>query len=381
MSDRRLLAALQPVGQRARDPYLSALKPLSGYGRTPSLVGSRGPQVMTLLRRLGALSPALVALTLIADVTGADEGEIARAATVWESIGQRLDDGAKAHVANLRTITDLWQALDKYEFLRKTAVLSQDTGVLRADLNGLGHVLDEIAAAFRAFWLSQWSAAVATMANLLRIFVLKYVPSLQTRLVAMALEKFLGAVATTASVAFAGGVVYLLVMAHDVMNSLLKKALQFGFIFPTGNAAIDFNRAHLDQDRFPTFSEPPAQGRVPDGLEDFDWVAPNMQSTAPGAQAGTQTGTSGTGTGTSGTGTATPDAPSTPQGTGTTTPTTQPPSQVTVGRNGTLSDIAQQVYGDSGRYRDIYEANRDLIGDDPNAIVPGQQLRIPEPNN
>jgi nucleoid-associated protein YgaU len=43
----------------------------------------------------------------------------------------------------------------------------------------------------------------------------------------------------------------------------------------------------------------------------------------------------------------------------------------------TLSGIALEVYGNAGRWREIFEANRDVI-DKPNLIRPGWKLRIPD---
>jgi nucleoid-associated protein YgaU len=43
----------------------------------------------------------------------------------------------------------------------------------------------------------------------------------------------------------------------------------------------------------------------------------------------------------------------------------------------TLSSIAEQWYGDAGRFRDIYDANRNQLND-PDVIFPGQRLRIPQ---
>ncbi len=43
----------------------------------------------------------------------------------------------------------------------------------------------------------------------------------------------------------------------------------------------------------------------------------------------------------------------------------------------TLSSIAEQWYGDPGSFPIIFEANRDQLTD-PDVIVPGQQLRIPQ---
>jgi len=41
-----------------------------------------------------------------------------------------------------------------------------------------------------------------------------------------------------------------------------------------------------------------------------------------------------------------------------------------------LSKIAKKFYGDSGRYNEIFEANREVIRD-ANLIFPGQKIRIP----
>jgi LysM repeat protein len=42
-----------------------------------------------------------------------------------------------------------------------------------------------------------------------------------------------------------------------------------------------------------------------------------------------------------------------------------------------LSKIAQRFYGDAGLWPRIYQANRTVIGPDPNKIYPGQELVIP----
>ena len=42
-----------------------------------------------------------------------------------------------------------------------------------------------------------------------------------------------------------------------------------------------------------------------------------------------------------------------------------------------LSKIAKAAYGEGKRWPEIYEANKKLIGDNPNMIHPGQTLRIP----
>jgi nucleoid-associated protein YgaU len=43
----------------------------------------------------------------------------------------------------------------------------------------------------------------------------------------------------------------------------------------------------------------------------------------------------------------------------------------------TMRDIAQKVYGDADQWQRIYDANRDLIGPDPDALQVGTHLHIP----
>jgi nucleoid-associated protein YgaU len=43
----------------------------------------------------------------------------------------------------------------------------------------------------------------------------------------------------------------------------------------------------------------------------------------------------------------------------------------------TLRSIAQEVYGDASQWPRIYDANRDAIGPDPDALKAGTRLRIP----
>jgi nucleoid-associated protein YgaU len=51
--------------------------------------------------------------------------------------------------------------------------------------------------------------------------------------------------------------------------------------------------------------------------------------------------------------------------------------EYTVKSGDSLSKIAQQKLGDGNKWRQIYDANRAVIGDDPDLIKPGQRLRIP----
>jgi LysM repeat protein len=54
-----------------------------------------------------------------------------------------------------------------------------------------------------------------------------------------------------------------------------------------------------------------------------------------------------------------------------------PGSNYTVQSGDTLSSIAQRAYGDSNQWQVIYDANKHVIGSNPNVIYPGQVLYIP----
>jgi nucleoid-associated protein YgaU len=51
----------------------------------------------------------------------------------------------------------------------------------------------------------------------------------------------------------------------------------------------------------------------------------------------------------------------------------------TVKAGDTLISIAEKIYGEGSKstYMDIYEANKDLIGPDPDMIKEGMTLKIP----
>jgi len=51
----------------------------------------------------------------------------------------------------------------------------------------------------------------------------------------------------------------------------------------------------------------------------------------------------------------------------------------TVEAGDTLRSIAQQVYGDQAQWPRIYDANRQAIGPDPDALSAGTRLTIPRP--
>lgn len=49
----------------------------------------------------------------------------------------------------------------------------------------------------------------------------------------------------------------------------------------------------------------------------------------------------------------------------------------TVKAGDTLSTIAKKIYNDESAYVKIFDVNKDLIGNDPNAIKVGMELKIP----
>ena len=49
----------------------------------------------------------------------------------------------------------------------------------------------------------------------------------------------------------------------------------------------------------------------------------------------------------------------------------------TVKSGDTLSDIAQAEMGDAKRWPELYEANKDAVGKNPDMIHPGLELKIP----
>ena len=61
-------------------------------------------------------------------------------------------------------------------------------------------------------------------------------------------------------------------------------------------------------------------------------------------------------------------------------PSTKSIAEHTVEEGDTLSGIALKYYGSAAKelWMVIYNANKTVIGDDPNQIKPGQILKIPE---
>ena len=50
----------------------------------------------------------------------------------------------------------------------------------------------------------------------------------------------------------------------------------------------------------------------------------------------------------------------------------------TVRPGDSLSKIAKSVMGDAKKWRVLYEANKDVVGGNPDLIQPGQVLKVPK---
>ena len=59
-------------------------------------------------------------------------------------------------------------------------------------------------------------------------------------------------------------------------------------------------------------------------------------------------------------------------------PSAAPRTYVVV-KGDNLSKIAKAFYGSASKWRLIHEANKAVVGNDPDRIQPGQVLTIPEP--
>ncbi len=57
---------------------------------------------------------------------------------------------------------------------------------------------------------------------------------------------------------------------------------------------------------------------------------------------------------------------------------TTSPSTYTVVKGDCLYNIAKSLYGDSSQWHKLYEANKGVIGGNPNRIYPGQVLTVPQ---
>ena len=72
-----------------------------------------------------------------------------------------------------------------------------------------------------------------------------------------------------------------------------------------------------------------------------------------------------------------PKASVEPQRETTTSPALAAAQTYTVVKGDCLWNIAKKFYGNGSKYTEIYNANKSVIGGNPNLIYPGQVLTIP----
>ncbi|NUP82113.1 MAG: hypothetical protein HOV96_31700 [Nonomuraea sp.] len=302
MSDPYLDAVNKGRGvPRGGDPLLKAINRGGSVGppRTPSLplnpaTGKLGPmtaspaeslstKVLNTLKGAGRFSPYLVAVAAIVAVGAADEFAMAEAANVWKyGMSARLDDGVKNLMPQiLATSKAGWIAEDQAEFARVQALFHQEIGALRNTFGEIGGVIDEVAAGVRNYWLQIGSAIVSGITLLVAAVRMKMTPVPQVAVAGMILEHLVGTALVSAAAVMTGSLAQMLRGGMQVLGTLAKKQHQFGFVMPQGAAAIDFGRATIDTKGLPSFTEPPAPGKLPAGYQGFTWVAPDVKTTTP----------------------------------------------------------------------------------------------------
>jgi hypothetical protein len=281
-----LLKALNrgsPVG-RPRSPVIP-LNPATGKmgPLTAGPAESLGQQVLKSLKALGRLSPYLIPVAAVAAMAVSDEVGMAQAASVWKfGMSARLDDGVKNLMPQiLATSKSGWIAEDQEEFARVQAIFHREIGALRNTFNEIGGVIDEVAAGFRGYWL-QLASTVATAATMVVMAVrMKFSPSPVLSAAGLILEQAVGKLMLSTVAICTMMLGNMLKNGMQVLGTLVKKSHQFGFVLPEGAAAIDFTQATIDARDLPSYQEPAAPGKLPGGYQDFEWVAPDVQTTTP----------------------------------------------------------------------------------------------------
>ncbi|MBT2224509.1 hypothetical protein [Nonomuraea sp. NEAU-A123] len=255
--------------------------PLTPYNPPPppTVPEPIGPKVLESLKRLGRISAWVIPAVVVAGTAIANEPGMAQAATNWKNgIAGRLDDGVKQLLPQLvATSRSGWIALDQQEFERVVWIFHREIGALRGVLGDVGGMVDEVAAGYRSYWVKLATLGVTTLTLLMFAKRLQAFP--HTKLYGGLLEKFVasgtnGAVAILTLTLVSG-----LRGAGDIMSSVIKKEHQFGYIKPSGAAAVNFEQATINAKGFPSFQAPDKPGDLPKGYEKFDWVEPNQEST------------------------------------------------------------------------------------------------------
>ncbi|NUR84040.1 MAG: hypothetical protein HOY71_08130 [Nonomuraea sp.] len=234
-----------------------------------------GPRIHAMLSRLGKISLWMAPAVIVAGTAIANEPGMAQAASNWKNgISARLDDGVKQLLPQLTTASrNGWTALDQQEFERVVWLFHREIGVLRGVLGDVGSMVDEVAAGYRSYWLKIGSLTMSALTLLLFAKRLQAVP--HTRVWGGLLEKFVASGSNGAVAVLTLTLVSGLRGSGEILATLVKKDHQFGYVTPSGDAAVDFTQATIDASRFPSFQQPPAPGALPPGAGQFDWVEPD----------------------------------------------------------------------------------------------------------
>ncbi|SEM05540.1 hypothetical protein [Nonomuraea pusilla] len=273
-------------GGSLRSPRSPMLPMNPGTGKFAPLAAEAeplGPRVLMSWRSLARFSVYLVPVAVIAGTAIANEPGMAQAASNWKfGMAARLDDGVKQLLPQIiATSRSGWIALDQQELERVIAVFHREIGVLRNTLSEIGGVIDEIAAGYRSYWVQMATTAATATTLLIAAMRMKAVPVPGVWVTGMILEKLVGSLAIGTVAVFTGMLASMLKEAMDVLSTLLKKDHQFGYVMPSGDAAIDFSQATIDLKGFPSYNEPPAKGALPPGHQNFQWVEPDVQMAQP----------------------------------------------------------------------------------------------------
>jgi hypothetical protein len=234
-------------------------------------------RVGELSRWMGRSWPTLLPGLAIVLTAVANEPGMAQAASNWKhGIAGRLDDGIKQVLPQLLDASrDGWVAQDQVEFERVVEQFHQEIGVLRGVLSDIGGILDEVAAGYRSFWLQIMGLLIATAALLALTDKLKADP--RTALYGRILEKLVSVKANHRMAAITLVLGAAVSGAGETLATLTRKGHQFTFVDPVGQGRIDFKKATIDADAFPSFRKPAQPGRLPPGADHFDWKAPDTK--------------------------------------------------------------------------------------------------------
>ncbi|GAA3242633.1 hypothetical protein [Nonomuraea helvata] len=251
--------------------------PPEPYNAARPSMPSLGEKSLNALKRAGKISLALTPAVLIAGGMLANEPGMAQAVSVWQSaMAQRLDGGMKNLLPQLRdTAKDGWIAMDRDEFDRVLWTFQRESEVLRNVLNTAGSSLDEVAAAYRSFWIWVGRTALASIGLLIAAKTLQRAP--QSSVWGVMLEKYIAAQVNIVTILLAHSLGSSLKEVANVMATMVKRNHQWNYITPSGDAAVDFKSIVIDAGKYPSFAEPPKNSGLPPGYQDFDWIEPKRE--------------------------------------------------------------------------------------------------------